>query len=802
MAQAEDTNPQPAAPLNFFDRPNSYIGRSVPRPGIKRLLSGGGRYVDDIVLPRMVHAVYVRSPHAHARIKSIDLEAVKAADGVVAVFTGAEIKEHIEPFIGVLTHLEGLRSAPQYPVAVEFARWQGEPVALVIADTRALGEDAAMLADIEYEPLPAVCDMTTALDKDTPVIHDEFDSNLAWERVVEGGDVEAAFNDGDNVIVERVLNFARHTGVTLEPRGTVAEYEPHENRLTIHYNGQAPHMMQAVYAKHLGIPEENVRIIARDVGGSFGIKVHTYGDEVAIAVAARLLRRPIKYIVDRFESFQADIHARDHRVEARIAVSKDGKIKGFEMDDLTGIGPYSMYPRSSAIECNQVLNLTGGPYDIPAYKARGRVVFQNKTMMCQYRAVGHPVAMAVSEVMADQAARAVGLDPLEFRRRNLVPDDAYPFTSITGMKFADLSHQKCAAKLEELMNYEGLKKERDKLRKQGKYRGLGFAAIIEVTNPSPMFYGVGGAPISAQDGVTVRLEASGAVHVQASITEQGQGAETILTQIVADTLGLEPERVKVTTGDTMVTPYGGGTWGSRGTGIGGEAALQAGLALKGQLLDVASVMLQTTVDTLDLEGGKVVDKDSRQDRIALDELARTVYYRANELPSDIQPELVATRHYRVKDFPFVFTNGIMASYLEVDVDTGMIELLGHWVVEDCGRVINPRAVDEQIRGGVIQGIGDVLYEHCIYSPEGQLLTTTMADYLVPMAGEMPDIVIDHVETPTSTSALGAKGAGEAGTAGAPGAILNAINDALSPFDAAIYDQPVTPERVLKALGKV
>lgn len=789
-------------PLNPFDRPNSYIGRTVPRPNARRLAEGRGRFVDDLSLPRMVHAAFLRSPYAHARIKNIDTGAAKTAAGVVAAYTGVELVEHIEPWVGVLSHLKGLRSAPQPAVAVDVARWQGEPVALVLAASRAEAEDAAALIDIDYEPLPAAVDMERALDQDEPVIHDEFDSNLAWERLVEEGDVDAAMSASDATVVERTFTFGRHTGVTLEPRCTLANYDRSENRLTVHYSGQAPHMMQFIYAKHLGLPEGNVRVVADDVGGAFGIKVHTYGDEIAAAAASILLGRPVKYVTDRFESFQSDIHARDHRVKARIAVAPDGKISALEIDDLTGIGPYSVYPRTSAIEANQVLNLTGAPYVLPAYRARGKVVFQNKTVMCQYRAVGHPIAVAVTEGMVDAAAAATGRDPVELRRLNLIADDGYPCVSPTGLRFNELSHHACLDKLLKLMNYDRLQAEQARLRERGVCRGIGFSSFVEVTNPSPMFYGVGGAPIASQDGATVRLDASGAVHVASSVTEQGQGTEAVLAQIVATAFGVSIDSVRVTTGDTDTTPYGGGTWASRGAGIGGEAALLAGKALRAQVLDAAAAILQSEAQGLDIVDGKVVDADSGQERVSLSDLARQIYYRGNELPPDLKPELVATRHFRVTDYPFVFTNGCQASSLEVDTETGEVTLLGHWVVEDCGRVINPQLVDEQMRGGVVQGIGGALFEHCIYDAEGQLLTTTMADYLVPMAAEMPDIEVAHVETPTSTSELGAKGAGEAGTAGAPAAIMNAINDALRPLDAEVTAQPLTPQRILEALKLV
>ena len=561
-------------------------------------------------------------------------------------------------------------------------------------------------------------------------------------------------------------------------------------------------MMRDLFAKHLDIPEAHVRVIARDVGGSFGIKVHVYPDEMAVAGIAKLLGRPIRYAADRLESMATDIHAREHRVKAKMGVARDGRIIAIEIDDLTGIGPYSVYPRTSAVEGNQVVNLTGGPYDFKHYLATLKVVFQNKTPTCQYRAVGHPIAVAVTEGLVDHAAQKLGIDPAEFRRLNLIGDDKYPFTSASGMKFEGLSHHACLDKLLGLMDYPALRAEQLALRAKGIHRGIGLAALIEVTNPSALFYGVGGARISAQDGCTLRLEPTGWVTALTGVTEQGQGTEGMIAQVVASIVGIPVEHVRVITGDTDTTPYGGGTWASRGAGIGGEAALQAGKELKANILALAGAILTRDAAGLDLRQAQIVDIASGEVVLALSEAARIGQYRPDTLPREFQPQLSVTRQYGQRDWPFVFTNGIQASYVEVDPDTGFVKLLKHWMVEDCGTVINPLLVDEQLRGGIAQGIGGALFEECLYDSEGQLLNATLADYLVPMAAEMPDMVIGHVSTPTRSSELGAKGAGEAGTAGAPAAVMNAINDALLPFKARVTDQPFTPERLLRAMGKV
>jgi len=785
--------------LTALDRPNSYIGRSVPRPNLARLTQGRGQYVSDITLPRMAHVAFLRSPHAHARIKSIDAAEAKKSPGVIAIVTGPELAKVITPWVGVLTHLKGIKSAPQYAMAVERACWQGEAVCAVVAKTRAEAEDACALIGVDYEVLPSVTDAETALDPKTPVIHPELGDNLTFERVLDAGQVDKGFAEAD-AVVETTFVFGRHTGVTNEPRAVVADWNPGEQRLTVYQGTQAPHMTQNIFAKHLSLEEHQVRVLTKDVGGSFGIKVHIYADEMATAALSKLLKRPVKFVADRLESFVTDIHARDHRVKAKIGVKKDGMITAFEIDDLTGIGPYSMYPRTSGIEANQVVNLVGGPYTCPNYRARARVVFQNKNVMCQYRAVGHPIATAVTEGLIEQAAVKIGMDPAELRRRNLFADDAYPATSAAGLKFEGLSHHASLDKILKMMDYKALRAEQASLRARGIHRGIGFASFIEVTNPSAAFYGVGGARISSQDGATLKLDATGAVICQSGVTEQGQGTESVLAQVVASSFGVDIERVRVITGDTDNTPYGGGTWASRAAGIGGEAAWQAGKALRENVLAAAASILQADPKQLDIRAGIVVDADTGRERMGLDEVARVVYFRPDTLPPGFQAEFMVTRHYVPRAWPFAFTNGVQTSHVEVDIRTGEVKLLKHWCVEDCGTVINPQLVDEQIRGGIVQGIGGVLYEHCLYDEAGQMLNGTMMDYLVPMAGEMPDIEIGHVVTPTADSELGAKGAGEAGTAGAPACIMNAVNDALHPLGAGpITAMPITPERVLAAL---
>jgi aerobic carbon-monoxide dehydrogenase large subunit len=493
----------------------NHIGVSIARMGIQRLVQGRGQFIDDLQMPRMVHVVYWRSPVAHLQIKQIDSAAASAMPGVVGVFTGKQLASICKPWQGVLTHLVGIKSAPQYPMAIDRACWQGEPVVAVVAKTRAQAEDALQLIDVQWDELPAALLMTTALSPETAVIHPELKDNLCFERTLHVGDVTEAFANA-HAVFEQTFEFGRHTGVTLEPRCQIAEWNPADKKLTVHHSQQAPHMMHDLYCRQFDLTESQVRVVCKDVGGSFGIKVHAYPDDFATVAISILLQRPVKFVADRLESFTSDIHAREHLIKARIAANSAGDILAFEMDDLTGIGPYSMFPRTSGIEGNQVVNLTGGPYKHANYRASLKVVFQNKTPTCQYRGVGHPIACAVTEALVDGLARKMNIDPFEFRLRNVIPDDAYPTAGASGIKLEILSHQACLNRARELIEYEGLRAEQASLRAKGVYRGIGIAALIELTNPSAAFYGVGGARIASQDGATLKLEPSGTLVVMSS----------------------------------------------------------------------------------------------------------------------------------------------------------------------------------------------------------------------------------------------------------------------------------------------
>ena len=790
--------------IHPYERPNSYIGRTLPRSRAMRAVAGRGKYSDDISLPRTLHAAFVRSPYAHAKIRNINTVAAKSAPGVKLVMTGAELAEMCTgPWIGTLKVFDNMKAEPQYPMAVDRACWHGEAVAMIVAETRAQAEDAGEMVIVDYEELPVVIRKEKAIEPDSPVIHPGLGDNIAWEKVIGSGDVDKAFAEADHVL-EETFEFGRHTAVSLEPRIVLSEYDPGTEKLTIHTSSQCPHMIETVFAQTLGVPEHNVRIIAPDVGGSFGLKIHTFGDEIAATAAAIKLARPVKFVADRLESFVSDIHARENRVKAKIGIMDDGTLIAAEIDDLSGVGAYSQYPRTSVFEANQILHISFGPYKHPNYRAKATVVYLNAVPTSQYRAVGHPIGISVAEYMMDWAADVTGLDPFDIRRKNIMEDDSYPRIIGSGLPMKDLSHQACLEKLHGLMDYDTLRADQAELREKGIYRGIGIAGFIKGTAPSPVgYYGAGGARIAAQDATTVKLEPSGGVIVSLGVTDQGQGVDTVMEQIAAAALGCSTDMVRAISGDTDATPYGGGTYASRATAIGGEATYQAALDLRREILHMAGIMLQKDAEELDIVDGNVVDFGSTEARIPLSEIGRIGHFQLGELPNDYQPVLSHTRRYRLQDSPYIYTNGIHGAYVEVDVDTGWIKHLKHWVVEDCGRIINPQLADEQIRGGCVQGLGGALYEHCIYDDAGQLQNGTMADYVTPMAFEMPDIEVGHVETPTSESALGAKGAGESGTGAAPGVMMNAVNDAIKPLTSGrVKEQPITPETLLSALGKI
>ena len=751
------------------------LGAALPRAGARRLVVGRGRYTDDLVLSRMLYVAFVRSPHAHARIAGIDVGEAGAMSGVARIVTGAELAALIQPWQARNESQPALRSPPQTALAIDVARWQGEPVAAVVAESRARAEDAAEAVAVAWRPLPA------AVGADTShAVHDAIADNLSFAADYETGDVDAAFAGAAHV-VGAAFRFAPHTGVPLETRTVLADFDPAAGRLTMHQSHQTPHQQQDGFACLLGLPEHKVRIDCPDVGGAFGIKLQLYGDEIATAALTILLGRPVKFQADRLEAFQSDIHARGHVVRARMAVYITGRILAVDVEDDFPIGPFSQFPRCTMAEGLHVIRLAGVPYRHTAQRGRLRVLFQNLNMVGHNRGVGHPVAYAVGERLADLAAARVGLDPFAFRRLNTMTEAEMPGTCASGQPLRGISPHACLDALERAMVPAELRARQADALRRGRRLGIGIAQFVEITSPGPEGYGPAGIRVSTQDAVALRLEPSGVARLAASITEQDQGTEAALAQIAAAGLGIGVGDVEVATGDSALTPYGGGAWASRG-------------------MMVAGALLQASPAELDIVAGDVVDADGGDVRMPLAEVCRIGHFRQDLLPADLQPTLdVVVLH--VPRGGGGLTAGAQGALSALDAETGGIELLHHWVAHEAGTLVNPMLVAGQIRGGVVQCLGAALFEECRYDGEGQLLNPQLVDYLVPMAGEMPEIEVIHVPRAGDGDDLGAKGVGEAGVADASAAALNAINDALAPLGAGLHELPATPERVLRAIQR-
>ncbi|HWV54807.1 xanthine dehydrogenase family protein molybdopterin-binding subunit [Pseudorhodoplanes sp.] len=772
------------------------VGARVARPEARRLVEGRGRYTDDISA-NAGHVAFLRSPHAHATIEAIDVAAAASSPGVIAVVTATDLERVCKPWQTRLAALPNHVSPPQFPLARNEVTWQGEPVAAVVAASRAQAEDAVERIVIEWGELPAVGSPEASARPKADKVNSALPGNLGFAHDFSAGDPAAAFAAAD-LVVEHDFTFGRQTGVTLEPRSILADFDARLRKLTVHHSHQVPNQMRDIFAAQFDLPFANVQVIVPDIGGAFGMKLSAYPDEMAVAAIAILLGRPVKFVADRLESFVSDVHAREMKVKARLAVDVHGTMQAMDISVLHGMGAYSSYPRGSLGEGLQSVHMSAAPYRLGAFSGNLRSYFQNKTPSGVLRAVGQPIACTVTEQLIDLAARALGLDPAAMRRRNYARSGEQLSRSIAGTALSEMSLDRCHDRLLSLMNYDALRGERDALRGRSIYRGIGLAAFIEQTGVGPQLYGPLDVRVSAHETCRLSLEPNGEIRCATSVTDQGQGTLTALRQIVGTTLGVGIDAVDIVSGDTTAAPFGGGAWASRGTALGGESALRAARQLRTSILAISGSILQTQPDRLRIEAGMIVNAAGLA-QLSLADVAAAAHFRSHTIPLDELPSLDITERYTSRDLPYFASNGVQAAHVEVDPGLGTIKLLGFWVVDDCGTVINPLLVDEQIRGGVVQGIGAALYEECIYNEDAQLGNGTLADYLVPMAGEMPDIHVAHIETPIGKTELGARGVGEAGTVAAAAAVWGAVNDALSPLGAVVTQQPITPEHVLDVI---
>lgn len=777
----------------------SGIGASRPRADARVLVEGRGQYLDDVAIQGVLHVAFLRSPYAKAEIRSIRVDNATQLAGVVRVVVAADLASHAKSWVTSQTY-PGLMMREQNCLATDRVVFVGQPVAAVVAESRAIAEDAVELIEVEWEPEDAACELETALVSGVATAHRDLDGNLAYQAHLGDSTDDGMFRNAA-LVVEENFRFNRLTGCSMETRGVIASYLSGDDSITIHQSHTAPHQLRSLYAVHLGIPEGRIRVICPHIGGSFGVKIHLYADEIATAAISCLIGRPVKFIADRIESFVSDIHAREQNLWARLALDREGKFLAWEASCLLAMGPFSTHPGSSVQEGDEALRIAMAPYYVPHVSGDLNVVFQNKSIVGQYRGVGHPMGAAITEHLIDKAAALLRLTPEELRRRNFLPDDGYPTSTRTGVPLEALSHQKCLNRLCELIDLPALRAEHAELRARGVYRGIGFACFVERTaTNSPVSAHIRKA--TSQDGITLNIDPSGAVRCAITVTDQGQGTHEVIAQIVAEGLGVPVETIKVVSGDSQATPYGSGVRASRGTAVGGELALKASRQLRKVVLSAAASYLKTGGDEINLQQGVFFSGNESDVRLTLAELSEIIHFKPQLLPPGPQINFSLSMHLG-HDWPSVVpTNGIQASLIEVDINTGFVRLLKHWAVDDFGIVVNPLLLSEQVRGGIAQGIGQSLYEELIYADEGQLTNGTFADYFVPTAGDLPDIIVEHIETPWPHTSLGAKGAGEAGASGSVGAVMNAVNDALRPLGASVTDVPMTPARILKALGRL
>ncbi len=771
------------------------IGVPVRRLEDPRLLTGRGRYVADVVLPGMLHAAFLRSPHAHARLLALDPGPARGP-GVVACVSGQDLRAEARP-IRATSRMAGYRATDFPPLALDKVRYAGEAVMAVVAESRYLAEDALDAIAVRYQPLPAVITPEAAMAAGSPLVHEEVEGNVLLSRAFVQGDVDAAFAGAPLVVGDR-FRFHRHAGVTLENRACVADYQAGTEELTLWSSTQVPGIVKGALAEALGLPGHRVRVVAPDVGGGFGVKSTVYPEEIAVAALARRLRRPVKWVGDRREDLLTSTQAWDEVIEAELALEADGRIRGLRARVVADVGAYSVHPWTASIEVIQVVSFLPGPYRVAAYRGEALGVTTNKAPMGPYRGVGRPVSTFVTEALLDRAARRLGLDALGIRRRNLLRPEDLPYRSASGIVWDSGSFLESLERAAELVEYPRVREEQARGRAAGRHLGVGIAAYVELTGVGSAIPASPGATVSTgTEGATVRVDPGGTVTASFGLACHGQGHETTLAQVVAAELGARLGDIRIVHGDTAAGPVGTGTYASRSAVIGGGAAILASRAVKDKALQIAAHHLEVAAEDLELAEGRVAVRGAPDRGLTLKEIAGAAYAGAKRLPKGMEPGLEATRYYD----PYFGTagNATHIAVVEVDPESAAVRILRYVVVEDCGRIINPLIVEGQAIGGVAQGIGAALLEEVVYGEDGQLLTGTLMDYLIPTAAEMPLVEVEHVGRPSPTTLGGFKGVGEGGTIGAPAAVANAIADALAPLGVEITELPVTPERLFRLL---
>lgn len=757
-----------------------------------RLLRGEACYLDDVRSERAAHVAFVRSPHAHAGLGRVDVSAALGLPGVVTAITAADLGA-VRPLRSDATEADVCRTTDWPVLASGVVRHVGEAVAAVVAVDRYVAADAAARVTVAYEPRPAVTGIDEALAPTAPRLHDGWPDNVLLRAHGGGGDVDAAFGRAA-VVLRDTFSCAPVTGVALETRGCLGDWDAGTGQLTLWTSNQIPHVVRSLLAEHLGHPEHLVRVVCPDMGGGFGIKTHLYPEDVIVAFLARRLRRPVKWVQTRSEDFLCNNYCRDHRLTVELAADADGRLLGMRALVEMDAGAYAILPGfNSILEATGAARQILGPYRVPAYGYVAQTVVTNKVPRGAYRGVAMVTTTFAVERLMERLAARVGVDAAEIRRRNLVRQEEFPYRNALGITYEPCSFLESLDAALARVDQARLRTERARRPPGGRRLGVGIATYAEFTSPSAKALAWRGiVRVPGFDSLTLRMEPGGTVRAYTSVTAMGQGIETALAQLIADELGLDLADVSVGAGDTTLAPYGSGAFASRGAVVGGGAAILAARQVRDKLLAIAAHALEAAAGDVELADGVARVRGTPFRAVPIAELARRAYMVSpSPLPEGIAPGLEATVHH---DPPIqTISNGTHVAVVEVDLDTGTVELLRHVVAHDCGTVINPMVVDGQIHGGVAQGVGQALGEGARYDETGQLLTATLMDYPVPRADLMPrSFEIVHLQTPSPLTVGGIKGMGEGGTIGAVAAIANAVADAIS---VHVNRLPLTPERV-------
>lgn len=765
------------------------VGARVRRREDPRLITGHATYVDDVTAVGMSFAAFVRSPYAHAKIRSVDLKAARAHPGVLAAYCGADlVKAGFSGTLPVAHKIADLKTPPHAPLALDAVRYVGEAVAVIVATDAYTARDAVDLVKVDYAELPVVIDPHKAA-AGAPFVHESLGTNVAFTLPFKGGDPDAIFKAAEVVVRQRMVN-QRLAPVPIETRGMVALWDQGMEALTLYSATQIPHLLRTQLAITLGLSENKIRVIAPEVGGGFGAKLNVYAEEAIVSWLSMQLCRPVKFIETRSECFQAMIAGRDQVDDVEIAAKKDGTITGLRLKILANLGAY--HQLLTPVIPTLTMLMAPGCYRIEHFECEVKGVFTNTMSTDAYRGAGRPEATYLIERAVDLLARELQMDPADLRRKNFIGADAFPHTTVTGLTYDSGRYEGTIEKVLALAGYRALRERQAALRKEGRYLGIGLSTYVEVCGMGPS----AAMPAAGWDSATVRVEPTGSVTVLTGVSPHGQGEETTFAQLVSDELGVPIDHVTVVHGDTDKVQYGVGTFGSRGTAVGGAALKLAIESIQAKAIKIAAHQWEASPDDLEYRNGKIVVKGDPSKSMSTPEAGFQAFM-GDKLPPGLEPGLDATRRFEPPNFVYPF--GAHLCVVEIDAATGEVTIVKYVAVDDCGKVLNPMIVDGQIHGGIAQGIGQALFEEVVYDDQGQLLTGTLMEYAVPHAEQLLNFELARTVTPTDVNPLGVKGVGEAGTIGSTPAVVNAVIDALAPFGVKHLDMPLRAQKVWAAM---